>query len=582
MLASMLGFIISQLLFLFLLIAIVAAIVSKGSDQKKEISENSVLKIELNEEIADRSSKNPLESFDISSLKANNQLGLNDILEDVKKAKSDENIKGIYLELSNIQCGMASLEEIRNALIDFKSSKKFIYSYSEYYTQKGYYLASIADSVFLHPAGEMDWKGMSAQLMFFKGALEKLEVEPEIIRHGKFKSAIEPFILDKMSDANRLQTRSFVGSIWNHIVQEISKSRKISIAQLNELASSLAISSSEDALKKKMVDRLCYYDEVSKLLIQKSGSKSDKEISFIKLNKYHDVPEEKNQSLSMDKIAVIYAEGEIESGEGGQKKIGSTTIADAIRQARKDKKVKAIVLRVNSPGGSALASDVIWRETILAKKEKPIVVSMGDVAASGGYYISCAANKIFAEPTTITGSIGVFGLMFNAQKLLNNKLGITIDTVNTNAHADFGSTFRAMSPDEKQVLQKSVEKVYGDFISKVASGRGKTTAEIDSIGQGRVWAAVDAIRIGLVDELGGLDKAIEEAAKLAKLKEYRISNLPKQKDAFEQIVEDLSGNTEAAIKAKMGYSYKYVEIMRTLEKANHTIQARMEFEPIIY
>lgn len=583
MFASMLGFLISFFLVIFLLVAAVSALVSSSKKEVIEITSNSILKIDLSDEIMDRASKNPFENFNFSSFKTNHQLGLNEILKDIKKAKDDANIKGIYLDLTTIPAGIATVEEIRNALLDFKTSKKFIISYSEFYTQKSYYLATVSDQIYLNPAGAMDWKGISTQLLFFKGTLEKLEVEPEIIRHGKFKSAIEPFILDKMSDANRLQTRAFVGSIWNHLVDGVAAQRKIEIPELNRLASSMSINTADDAVTNKLIDKKLYYDEVALELKKRIGLAESESISFITLRKYHNVAGIAHDKLSMDKIAVIFAQGDIESGEGEENSIGSETIAEAIREARLDKKVKAIVLRVNSPGGSALASDVIWRETVLAKKTKPFVVSMGDLAASGGYYISCAADKIVASPNTITGSIGVFGLMMNIQKLMNNKLGITIDTVNTNSHADFGSSFRPLTAEERTVMQNSVERVYDDFITKVAEGRHKTKAEIDSLGQGRVWSGADALKLGLIDEFGGLDKAIAEAAKLAKMESYRIYNLPKQKDALEKIMDDFSSETETKmLKNELGQSYKYIQQLRSLCRANKSIQARMEYSIELY
>lgn len=583
MFASMLGFLICFFILAALLIAGISTMIKSSEDEVFKISENSVLVLKLDDEIMDRASKNPFDNFNFSSLKSNHQHGLNEILKDIQKAKNDHNIKGIYLQLSTIPAGIATVDEIRNALLDFKSSNKFIISYSEHYTQKAYYLATAADAIYLNPAGDMDWKGLSAQLLFFKGMLEKLEVEPEIIRHGKFKSAIEPFILDKMSDANRIQTKAFIGSIWNHLLQGIMKQRKIEIDQLNALANNMTVNSAEDAVMAKLIDKLMYDDEVQLELNKRLKQKSDDKVSLVSLSKYHKVADSAHERLSMDKIAVIFAQGDIESGEGDEKTIGSEKLAAAIREARNDSKVKAIVLRVNSPGGSALASDVIWRETVLAKKQKPLVVSMGDLAASGGYYISCAADKIIASPTTITGSIGVFGVMMNAQKLLNNKLGITIDTVKTNYHADAGTALRPSSAEEKAFMQKSVEKIYDDFIGKVAEGRHKTKAEIDSIGQGRVWSGVDALRLGLIDEMGGLEAAIAAAAKLAKIKEYRIYNLPKQKDALEQLVNDISGDVETkVIKKELGQSYNYVQQMRSFAKANNTVQMRMEYAVEIY
>ncbi len=583
MFASMLGGLLSLALILVIVVATLSALVKSSADEVVEISSNSILKLELNSEILDRASKSPFSNFNFSSFKTSQQMGLNDILKDIKKAKEDANIRGIYLELSTIPAGLATVEEIRNALLDFKTSAKFIVSYSEFYTQKTYYLASVSDAIYLNPAGDLDWRGLSSQVLFFKGTLEKLEVEPQIIRHGKFKSAIEPLILDKMSEANRMQTRTIVGSLWNHFLNEIARMRKIQVQDLNQLANGLSINSAQDALAAKLIDKTLYYDQVEQDLKKRIGQAESEKITFVSMRKYHQVANKSISKSAKDKIAVIYAQGDIESGEGEENTIGSEKIAAAIRAARLDEKVKAIVLRVNSPGGSALASDVIWRETILAKKAKPFVVSMGDLAASGGYYISCGADRIFASPTTITGSIGVFGVLLNAKKLMNNKLGITVDTVNTNLHADFGSIYRPLSEDEKAVVQHSVERVYSDFISKVAAGRNKSIAEIDSMGQGRVWSGVDALKLGLIDEIGGLDKAIEAAAKLAKLSDFRILNLPKQKDALEQIINDFSGDAELKLlKSELGESYSFVRQVQSLAKSNNSIQARMEYYLEIY
>jgi protease-4 len=447
------------------------------------------------------------------------------------------------------------------------------------YSQKSYFLASVADKVFLNPQGDFDWKGLSAELLFFKHTLEKLEIEPQIIRHGKFKSAVEPFIEDKMSTANRLQTKTYMNDIWNTIVNGVSLERKISVTELQNYANTLAVQSPDDALKLKFVDKLTYRDEVITELKKLVGKDAKAELSFLKLEKYDATV---HTTVSSNKIAVIYAEGEIESGDGDANSIGSETLAKEIHKAANDENVKAIVLRVNSPGGSALASDVIWRETKLAASRKTFVVSMGDLAASGGYYIACGANKIFAEPTTITGSIGVFGLMFNVQKLLNNKLGIYVDTVKTNALADIGSSTRSMTMQERQIIQNGVERVYATFIGRVAEGRKKSTADIDSIGQGRVWSGSDAKDLGLVDELGGLNDAINYAAKKANIDKYRILELPKSKNLVEQIFNNVDDETETRIlKTHLGNTYPYYM------KFNHVlnmrgIQARMEYDVDIY
>jgi protease-4 len=581
MFASMLGLLLTFVLIAVLLIGIITSI-AKSGEKEVVVSDNSILHINFKQQIRDRGSKNPFENFNIGSLTGERTMGLDDILKNIRKAKNDAHIKGIYLDLTSVPAGIATLEEIRSALIDFKNSGKFIISYSEMYTQATYYLATVADKIYLNPQGLLEFKGLSAEVMFFKGALEKLDIEPQIIRHGQFKSAIEPLILDKMSEANRKQTMTYMGSIWNHILKGISERRKLSIDELNRLANEMSIQNASDAVKYKLADQLVYEDEVIADLKKRTGRSLKDKLDMVTLSKYTDVSDNEPKSLSMDKIAIVYATGSIESGKGDDNTIGSERIAKAIRDAREDEKVKAIVLRVNSPGGSALASEVIWREVALARKQKPVVASMGDVAASGGYYISCAANKIVASPNTITGSIGVFGVLFNGQKLLNEKLGITIDTVKTNTHADIGSVYRPLTAAERAVVQKGVEDIYTTFITRVAEGRKKTVAEVDSIGQGRVWSGEDALKIGLVDEIGGLNKAIAIAAKLAKLDKYRISSLPEQKEAFEELMSNWSDDAEAKIlEKKLGASYKYYDRLNGLLKMQG-IQARMPYAIDIY
>lgn len=581
MFASMLGFFLIFIVFGFLIFGIMMAAISLGKDKEVSISENTILTINFSEEIKDRSNKNPFSGFDFGSFTPKKSLGLNDIVENLKNAKTDKNIKGIFLDLETIKTGIATLEEIRNALLDFKTSGKFIYCYSSNYTQSSYYLASVSDKIFLNPQGGLDFKGLKAEVMFFKGALEKLEIQPEIIRHGKFKSAVEPFMLDKMSDANREQTKTYVFSLWNHFLDGISKQRKISVDELTQIADNFKIQRAEDAVTNKLADKLVYRDEMLDILREKVGMKKDDKLKFITLNKYERVPKSKDAKgkLEKDKIAVIYATGQIVDGESKDDNIGGESLSKTIREARLDDKVKAVVLRVNSPGGSALASEIIWREVFLTRKVKPVVVSMGDVAASGGYYISCAADKIYAQPNTITGSIGVFGLMWNGKKLLNNKLGITTDIVKTNKYADLGDQFRPMLQDERDIIQKSVEDIYDVFTTRVADGRKMQKASVDSIGQGRVWSGTDAKRIGLVDEFGGLDKAIEGAAKLAKLDKYSIKEMPKTEEAFKQILKMLNDDEDvsASILAReLGVSYKYYKNLKDLVQMDG-IQARIPF-----
>ncbi|MEI6816956.1 MAG: signal peptide peptidase SppA, partial [Bacteroidota bacterium] len=450
MFASMLGFILSFLLLgLVLVLMIVGVTNSISKDKDIKVSDNTVLLAKFNTPISERTSNNPFENFNMNSFTKSENIGLNDILDNIKKAKTDGHIKGIFLDLSSIASGVATLEEIRNSLIEFKKSGKFVYAYSEEYTQGSYYIASIADKIFLNPQGGMDFKGLAAQMMFFKGAFDKLEIEPEVIRHGKFKSFVEPYIYDKMSDDNRKQIRGYIGSIWNIFLKNIADTRKISADTLQSIADNISIQDPTDALRFKMVDELSYRDQVMSEIRKKLGIGENADIKFVTINKYTNATVKLDKEWKSDKIAVIYAVGEIKGGKGTSKDIGSESLAETIKKARTDDKVKAVVLRVNSPGGSALASDVIWREILLTKKVKPVVVSMGDVAASGGYYISCAADSIVAEPNTITGSIGVFGILFNAKKFFNDKLGITFDTVKTGRYSDIGTYARPMNAYEK-------------------------------------------------------------------------------------------------------------------------------------
>ncbi len=560
MFASMLGFILSIVIVFFIFIGIIAAAVSSLGDKEVTVAKNSILHISFDQPIRERSTPNPFDELDIIKWDAKKQPGLNDILNSLDAAKSDAKIKGIFLDVSSVQGGIATLDEIRNALIEFKKSGKFIYSYADDYSQGAYFLSSVADKIYVNPKGEITLNGLYTSLLFFKGTLEKLEIEPEIIRHGKYKSAIEPFILDKMSDENREQIAGFVNPIWNHLATQIAEARKLTVEDVKLIADSLKARTADDALQLKLVDKVAYYDEFIADLNAKLGVGKDEKPELISLGKYSKSPDAVKKEFSKDKIAVIYAIGEIGGGDGDENSIGSDKLSAAIREARLDKNVKAIVMRVNSPGGSALASEVIWREAMLAKKAKPFIVSMGNVAASGGYYISCAADTIVAEPTTITGSIGVFGILFNTSNLFKNKLGITADTYKTGPYTDLGSPFRSLTPAERNIMQESVERVYDTFTKRVADGRGMSQADVDSISQGRVWSAIDGKRIGLVDVLGGIDDAIAIAAKKANLKKYKIKSLPEQKDAMQSLMEDLSGDVKTwYMKENLGDEYKYVK-----------------------
>ena len=575
-LSTVLGMVIGFFLILFIGLGIIVAL-SEG-DGETIVKENSILKITLSDPIIDRGSDNPID-FDILSMESKNKMGLTDILNSIEKAKTDDRIKGIYMNVEMPNASLASLEEIREKLLEFKSeTDKFIIAYSEIYSQKAYYITSVADEVYLHPEGILEFVGLAYQGMFYKGALEKLDVEPQIIRHGKFKAAVEPYMLDKMSDENRQQITKFLKSIWSNMLADISESRNISTDELFQIVQQFKVRKASDAVTLGLIDANLYKDQVLDSLRQKLNIEADEEIEVTGLAAYKNVKLEGNKKkYSKDKIAIIYAYGEISGGEGDDENIGSERISRAIRDARTDEKVKAIVLRVNSPGGSALASETILREMILAKAEKPIVVSMGDVAASGGYYIACHADTIVANPTTITGSIGVFGLLMNTQKLMKNKLGITIDTVRTNKYADMGSMFRSLTIKERNIIQKSVEDIYDTFITHVSEGRSMSKEAVDAIGQGRVWTGTDARDLGLVDVLGGFEDAIDLAANMANLENYRISYLPKKIDPMEELIKDLTGGAKVSIlENELGESYQlYKEVNNILEMDE--VQMRMPY-----
>ncbi|RLD65447.1 MAG: signal peptide peptidase SppA [Bacteroidetes bacterium] len=580
--ASLLGTLLTFLVILFIFIGIVA-VVSAGDEKEVVVKDNSVLKLKLGKSLIDRQPINPLAKFGIGD--DEDLVGMNRIFQVLEAAKEDTKIKGIYIDTRNLPGGgIANYSALRKALLDFKSSGKFIYAYGEYYSQKDYYIASIADKIVLNPVGAVDFKGLAAQIMFFKKAMEKLDIEMQIIRgpNNKFKSAVEPFMYDQMSEANKEQTEKFLSSLWESMLNDISTSRKLSIAQLQEIADSLSSSDSKTAKAIGLVDMIGYEDQFKSELMKKLDVTNDKKYNEISLTDYATTVKKANDFKKKNKIAVIYAVGEIISGEGNDEIIGSDRIAKAVRKARKDSSIKAIVLRINSPGGSALASEVMWRELVLAKEVKPVVVSMGNVAASGGYYIACMANKIIAEPTTITGSIGVFGMLPNLKKFFNDRLGLTFDGVNTNANSDMGSVAQPLTPFQYKVIQNSVVDIYTTFINHVAEGRNMTAEQVDAIGQGRVWSGVDAVKIGLVDELGGLDYAIAEAAKLANIEEYKITNRPELKDPIKEMLKNFGGGVKASvIEDELGASYKYYEYVKRMQTMEG-FQTRLPFFIEIY
>lgn len=584
LLAAFLGTLIALVINFFVKIGVISAMISsmsKDTETATVVKPNSLLYMKLNYEIPDRSTDNPFANFNFNSMETVESTGLSQILRNIEHAQSDPNIKGIYLELSSIPTSTATLQELRSKLVEFKESGKFIACYGEAYSQSAYYIASVADHIWLNPEGMIDLHGMASQIMFYKHLFEKLDVEMQIVRgpNNRFKSAVEPYFLDKMSEANREQMEKLLGTVWGEILQGISQSRNISVDKLNQIADNLELmTSAEKSLEYGLVDQLYFKDQVLAELKNLTGS--DK-LNAINNDNYAKSYKEKNPSKN--EVAVIYASGQIFDGKGSDDNIYSEDLSKTIRKAREDKDVKAVVLRVNSPGGSAVASAIIGRELDLTKEVKPVIVSMGNYAASGGYWISAKADYIFADPTTLTGSIGVFGTFPNLKGFLNDKIGLTFDVAKTNENADFGSVAEPLTPFQYAKLQENVVKTYDDFTGRVAEGRGLRQTYVDSIGQGRVWAGADAIELGLVDQLGDMEDAIAYAAEKAGLgSDYKVTELPKEKDFFTRIMESMNPTDEldAAMRQKMGAYYDYFEALENLQK-NTGIQARMPFDMII-
>jgi len=576
-LATITGIIIASILFFVVILASFSAIVSSGN-KPVAISNNSILVLKAGVPIPDRGDQNPFSGVDLLNMTFAPVPGLNDILHNIEKASGDSKIKGILIENGLLPSGWATTEEIRNALLKFREGGKFVISYSDYIlTQECYYLATAADKIYINPGSMVEFKGLSSEVMFYKKALEKIGVEVQVTRHGKFKGAVEPFILDKLSEENKTQIKDYAGSLWNQVISDISKSRDIPADKLNLIADNIDGNLASKALETRLVDGLLYRDVLIDTLKVLSGISKDKDLNLVSMNKYIKVPETKMMYSVKNKIALVYASGTIVTGKGNDNNIGGNYYADIIRKVRRDTSVKAIVLRVDSPGGSAIASDIMWRELDLAAKVKPVVISMGNYAASGGYYISAPGTKIYADPMTISGSIGVFGLIPNAGKLLEEKLGLTTEIVKTNKNSDFPSIYRPMNSYEKELMQMSIEKIYSDFVARVASGRRMSAASVDSIGQGRVWSGTSALRIGLIDEIGGLKDAINGAAKLAGVESYSIRELPVLEDPYTKILSQLSGEIRISIlKNELGESVKYYKMFQEIKDMSG-IQARLPY-----
>lgn len=588
-LATIVGVFIVHIILFILFMGVVGTIATL-SNKTAPVKPNSILTIQLNGEIFDRTSDNLFDQIDFLSMSSKNTFGLNNILQSIRKAATDDNIKGIYLDLTEIQGNfgaLATTEEIRNALLQFKTSGKFIYSYSNLgYSQKSYYLATAADKIYVNPESPLLLAGMSSSISFYKETLDKLGIQPEVVKVGKFKSAVEPFISTEMSEANRRQVQRYLDSSWGTIVKGISESRRISVDSIQAITDKFDIYTTKQFCDWGFFDGTFYEDEMLALLKKETNSDSTAKLNTIGLNDYRKAPQV-STATGKDKIAIVYAQGEIGS-EQSNTSIGPE-LAKTIRKVREDDKVKAIVLRVNSPGGSALTSEIIWREVDLATRKKPLIVSMGNVAASGGYYISCAADTIVADPSTLTGSIGIFGLFFSGEKLIKDKMGIQTNVVKTNEHSDFGGSYplplpissRPLTAYEKNVLQNYVNQGYETFLNRVMAGRGISRDSLDAIAQGRVWTGEDALKIGLVDVLGGMDDAVKIAAAKAGLEHYSIVEYPVEKNPVEELLNSLTGSIKMRMmKEEMGAFYEtWAKIKNITEQQGLIARIPYDIEP---
>lgn len=568
----------------FLFLAGASSAVMSGLSQKEDVKveANTVLKLDLSYAIPERTSEDPFANFNFNTMEPSKQLGLNDILASIEAAKTDDNIKGIYLDLSGLPSGMATTEAIRKALIDFKTSEKFIVAYGEVITQKAYYLGSVADEIYVNPVGYMELKGFSSQLAFFKNMLDRLGIEPQVFYAGKYKSATEPIRYTEMSEPNKEQVLDLLNGVYDHFLTNIAAERNVLYETLDSVCDNLLVREPKDALQFNLIDGLAYYDEVLENLMEKTGADELDDLEVMSLGKYAEAAKPSVDFKVKDKIAVLYATGNIVDGEGDENNIGSKRFSSALRDIRESEHIKALVIRVNSGGGSALASEVMLREIQLIKEKMPVIVSMGDVAASGGYYISAFADTILAEPNTITGSIGVFGVIPNMQTFFNEKLGVTFDGVQTGRFSEMGLLTRPVTPEERGIIQAGVDSVYSKFKSRVAEGRGLDMVYVDSIAQGHVYTGIQAHKLGLVDVLGGMDEALAFAKEKAGIEEYRVSNYPKVENPLNKFLGKVDDEIETRfVKNRMGDLYPLYKKMEEV-KTMKGIQTRMPFELVIY
>lgn len=581
-LATVTGIIAVSIIGSVLMFVVIGVIIS-SAEKQVSVKNNSMLVIDLTQQVVDRAPNDPFEDLDIPGMSSVKTIGLDEIQKSLEKAVVDDRIKGIYLKMGMLNGGMASVEEIRNALFDFKNeSSKPVYANGDFYDQKSYYLATVADQIIINPLGSVDFRGLGGEMMFFKNALEKIGIEAQIVRHGKFKAAVEPFTREDMSEENREQQLVYMNSLWNHMLDGVSATRDIPVEQLNTLADNVqTFQKGDELVVAGLVDAAKYKDQVLDDLREIAGIEGTKGVPIVSVSDYADAEVKAySNPYSRDKIAVIYASGDIGMAVGTEVIIGEE-LAREIRKVRQDSSYKAVVLRIDSPGGSMFDSEEIWREVKLAADEKTMVVSFGDIAASGGYYIAAPADKIVAQPNTITGSIGIFGIIPNFGELMNDKLGITTDVVKTNENSDLLTLTRPLTPYERQLLQENVEEGYDIFISHVAEGRNLTKEEVDKIGQGRVWSGENAIEIGLIDSFGGLEDAIEMAAEMEGLENYRTVSLPRLPDPFEELFKTGRKNIRARIlKNELGEKHRYYELFKKASQMNG-IYARMPYDVFV-
>lgn len=571
---------VASVLSIIVFFGIIGSLAQSGENSGSEtLKDNSVLHLKLDYPVAERTNEDPFANFSPMNFSTDKKAGLNDLLICLQAAKTDDKIKGVYLDFDAVQMGSASAEELRKGIADFRTSGKFVYSYSENLSQKAYYLASAGDQIYVDPMGGIEFKGLSAGFMSFKSAMDKIGVKAVILRpdSNKFKSAVEPFFLEKMSPENRAQTALFINSVWDDMLAKIAESRKTTVQKLDEAADNLSAFESEGAISLGMIDKAAFRDEFWKDVKVKLGIGENDKVSLVKPESYTARAREQLAKKSDKKIAVLYATGSIVNGEGESDNIGSSTMAANLKKIREDESIKALVLRINSPGGSAQASEIIWHEIELTKAKMPVIVSMGDYAASGGYYIACNADTIVADNTTLTGSIGVFGLLMNTKELFEENLGLKTDTVNTNKNADFFNTNRDLTAVEQTILNKSVNKTYQTFLKRVADGRGMTTAQVDKMAQGRIWSGVAAKQLGLVDVLGGMDVAMKIAADRAGLSEYEVVEYPKQENSLEKLFSKKTDEVVEKVATNyLGEHYKLLIAVKNLQLKNG-VQARMPY-----